>query len=88
MNFCVANLILKMEEKSNIFGILYFIISGKVKTQLKSKKRFVQCMYGEGAVTDRMCQKWFAKFCAGDFSLEDAPQSGRPVEVDTIKSRH
>ena len=29
-----------------------------------------------------MCQKWFAKFCAGDFSLEDAPWSGRPVEVD------
>ena len=40
-------------------------------------------MYGQGAVTDRTCQKWFAKFCAGDLSLEDAPQSGRPVEVDS-----
>ena len=30
-----------------------------------------------------MCQKWFAKFCAGDFLLDDAPQSGRPVEVDS-----
>ena len=30
-----------------------------------------------------MCQKWFAKFCAGDFSLDDAPWSGRPVEVDS-----
>ena len=39
-------------------------------------------VYGEGAVTDRTCQKWFAKFCAGDFSLDDAPRSGRPVEVD------
>ena len=30
-----------------------------------------------------MCQKWFAKFCAGDFSLDDdVPQSGRPAEVD------
>ena len=29
-----------------------------------------------------MCQKWFAKVCAGDFSLDDAPWSGRPVEVD------
>ena len=28
-----------------------------------------------------MCQKWFAKFLAGDFSLDDAPQLGRPVEV-------
>ena len=40
-------------------------------------------MYGEGAVTDRTCQKWFAKFRAGDFSLDDVPQSGRPVEVDS-----
>ena len=29
------------------------------------------------------CQKWFVKFRAGDFSLDDAPQSGRPVEVDS-----
>ena len=33
-------------------------------------------------MTDQTCQKWFAKFHAGDFSLDDAPQSGRPVEVD------
>ena len=26
--------------------------------------------------------KWFAKFRARDFPLEDAPQSGRPDEVD------
>ena len=30
-----------------------------------------------------MCQKWFAKFLAGDFSLDDALQLGRPVEVDS-----
>ena len=40
-------------------------------------------MYGEGAVTDQMCQKWFVKFHAGDFSLDDAPQSSRPVKVDS-----
>ena len=40
-------------------------------------------MYGEGTVTDQTCQKWFAKFCVGDFSLDDATQSGRPVEVDS-----
>ena len=37
---------------------------------------------GEGAETDGVCYKWFAKFCAGDFSRGDAPWSGRPVEVD------
>ena len=41
-------------------------------------------VYGEGAAIDRMCQKRFAKFCAGDFSLEDdAPWSGKSVEVDS-----
>ena len=27
-----------------------------------------------------MCQKWFVKFHAGDFSLDDAPESCGPVE--------
>ena len=39
-------------------------------------------MYGEGAVTDQTRQKWLVKFCAGAFSLDDAPRSGRPVEAD------
>ena len=34
-------------------------------------------------MTDQTRQKWFAKFRAGDFSLDDAPRSGRPVEVDS-----
>ena len=48
---------------------------------LKQKK--ICAVYGEGAVTDRMCQKRFAKFCAEDFSLDNAPQSGQPVKVDS-----
>ena len=40
-------------------------------------------MYGEGAVTDQMSQNWFVRFDAGDSSLDDAPWSGRPVEVES-----
>ena len=40
-------------------------------------------MYGKRAVTDQMCQKRFAKFHTGDFSLDNAPWSSRPVEVDS-----
>ena len=40
-------------------------------------------MYGGGAVTDQTCQKWFAKFCAGDIFLDNTLQSSRPVEVDS-----
>ena len=34
-------------------------------------------------MTDRICQKWFAKFCIRNSSLDDAPGSGRSVEVDS-----
>ena len=40
-------------------------------------------VYGEDAVTDRKCQKWFVKFGSADFSLDDAPPLGRPVEGDS-----
>ena len=38
------------------------------------KETCVVC--GEGAVTDRTRQKWFAKFHARDFLLDDAPRLG------------
>ena len=74
-----------MEEKKQYFWHTMFIVSRKVKTQLKCKrkKKKICAVYGEGAVTDWTCQTWFAKFCAGDFSLDNAPRSGRPVEVDS-----
>ena len=84
MNFCVAKIFVKMEDKRNIFGILCFIISRKVKMQLKEKK--ICSVYGEGAVTNRMCQKWLVKILAGDFLLANAQWSGRAVEA--IKSRY
>ena len=44
-------------------------------------------MYGEGAVADQTCQKWFVKFCAGDFLLDDAPWSARPVKVNSDQNK-
>ena len=55
-----------------------FIISRKVKQQLKK----ICAAYGEDAVTDQMTQKCSVKFHARDFSLDNAPESGRPVEVE------
>ena len=43
-------------------------------------------MYGEGDVTDRKRQKWFAKFHAGDFFLDNAPGLVRPVKVDSYQN--
>ena len=64
--------------------MLYYFKKGKNATETQKK---ICAVYEEGAVTDRTCQKWFVKFRAGDFSLDDAPWLGRPVEVDSIKSR-
>ena len=60
--------------------MLYYLKKGKKETEMHKK---ICALYGEGAVTDQMCQKWFAKFCVGDFSLDNAPCLGRPVEVDS-----
>ena len=71
-----------MEEKKQHFWYIMLYYFKKGKSAIKMQKK-ICAVYGEGALTDRMCQKWFAKFCAGDFLLDDAPLSGRPVEVDS-----
>ena len=40
-------------------------------------------VYGKGTETNEMCQKWFTKFHAGGFLVENPARSGRPVEVDS-----
>ena len=63
--------------------MLCFIILRKIKDTTKMEKKKICAVCGEGAVTDGMCQKWFAKCHAGDFLRDDTPHWGRPVEVDS-----
>ena len=49
-------------------------------------QNLISAVYAESVVTDQTCQKWFAKFCARDFLLKDAPWSGRPVDSNQIKT--
>ena len=60
--------------------MLSYFKKGKNATEMQKK---ICAVCGKGAVTDWTCQKWFAKFHTGDFSLDDAPRSGRPVDVDS-----
>ena len=71
-----------MEENKQHFHhiLLYYFKKGNDAAEMHKK---ICAVHGEGAVTERMCQKWFAKFHAGDFLLDDSPQAGRPVEVDS-----
>ena len=69
VNFCVAILILKIEENTQHFWhtMLHYFKKGKNTTEMQNKK--IRAVHGEGAVTE-CC----AKFHAGDFLLADAPQ--------------
>ena len=80
--FLCSHLIVKVEEKEQHFWhiMLYYFKKGKNTTEIQKR---ICAVYGEGAVTDQRCQKWFAKFHARDFLLDDAPQLGRPVEFDS-----
>ena len=82
LSFCAAILILTMEENKGHFQhiMLYYFKKAKNATEMQGK---ICAVYGESAVTDQMCPKWFVKFHAGDFSMGDGPWSGRPVEVDS-----
>ena len=60
--------------------MLYYFKKGKNTTEMQKK---IFAVYGEGAVTDWRCPKWFVKFRAGDFSLDDAPWLGRLVDIDS-----
>ena len=67
-----------MEENMQHFQriVLCYFKRAKNATEMENE---ICVVYGEGAVTDWMCHKWFAKFCAGDFLVNDAQQAGRPV---------
>ena len=86
MNICVAVLTLKMEENTQHFGVLCFI-SRKVKTQLKHKKRFVQCVekvLGLGEYVKSGLQSFVLEISRWMMLHSQTDQS----ELTAIRSRH
>ena len=45
-------------------------------------------VFGEGAVTDQTYRKWFAKFHAGDFSLDDVHGQVEQLKLIVITLQH
>lgn len=62
--------------------LLFYFRKGKNARQAYEKLRKV---YGDNALQERQCQRWFTKFRTGNFNLNDALRSGRPTEVDDDK---
>ncbi|GFU08594.1 HTH_48 domain-containing protein [Trichonephila clavipes] len=53
----------------------------KGKNAVQPRKKLTD-VYGEGVLTVRQWQNWCAKFQSGNFDVENALRSGRPVEAD------
>ncbi|GFW37562.1 histone-lysine N-methyltransferase SETMAR [Trichonephila clavipes] len=47
--------------------LLFYYRKGKIAVQARKKLTDV---YGEGVLTVRQCQNWFAKFRSGNFDVE------------------
>ena len=70
------------ENMQHIWHIMHYYFK-KSKNSTEMQKKDLCSVGREGAVTDRTCQKWFEKFRAGDFLLDDVAWLGRPAEVDS-----
>ena len=58
--------------------MLYCFKKGKITTETQNN---LCTVYGEGTVTDWMCQKSFEKFRVGYFLLDGVPWSGLPDSI-------
>ena len=63
-------------KKVFLRGVLLHYFNMK-KTVAESHRILVE-VYGEHAIAERTCQKWFARFKRGDFGLEDEERPGQP----------
>lgn len=71
-----------MEDKKVHFRHILLFYFRKGKNAVETHKKICN-VYGEDALTERVCQKLFKRFRDGNFDLEDSARSGRPVEVDS-----
>ena len=62
--------------------MLYYFKKGKNTMGAQEK---ICAVYGEDAMTDQTCQKWFVKFHAGGFLLDSVPWLGRQLKLIAIK---
>ena len=86
VNFCVAILILKMEEKKQHFWpIMLYFKKGKNATEMQKK---ICAMYGEGAATDQTCQSGLQSFLPEISRWTMLHGRVDQLKVIAIKSRH
>lgn len=70
---------------NNVFlrGVLLHYFNMKKKAA--ESHRILVEVYGEHALAERTCQKWFARFKSGNFDLEDDERPGQPKKFEDLE---
>ena len=56
-----------------------------MKKKAAESHRILVEVYGEHALAERTCQKWFARFKSGNFDLEDDERPGQPKKFEDLE---
>lgn len=67
----------KIQNKEEIRCIMKFYFLKNKNASYATKK--ICAVYGSNALSERTVREWFARFRQGNFELNDAPRSGRPI---------
>ncbi|XP_066152028.1 histone-lysine N-methyltransferase SETMAR-like [Euwallacea fornicatus] len=57
---------------------------GQSDPVIQAQKKLCE-VYGENCLTERQCQHWFARFGSGNFNVQGASHTGRPITIDNDK---
>ena len=58
-----------------------FLYEFKLNQSASKTDRKINQTFDNHSVNECTVRRWFTKFRSGDFSLEDEPQSGRPIVI-------
>ena len=75
----------QVNKKSDFPHLLFFAFNRDQKASEVTKD--ICAVYGEDAIPERTVRDWFARFKRGNFDLNDAPRSGRPIKMNEDQLR-
>lgn len=76
----VSNMSKFVPEKSFLRGVLLHYFN--MKKSAAESHRILVDVYGEHALAEQTCRKWFARFKNGNFHLEDKERPGQPKKFE------
>ena len=67
-----------MEKNNEKFHYILHYYYDKEKNTVQACEK-ICAVYGEGTLSKFSAQKWFARFCSGNFNMKDDLRSGCPI---------